>query len=342
MAINVRKTKFSLLKSFFTLFLAAIIVIAIGFFVVTKDVNGVDINESVTIDVPEGAGSSVVADILSENNIIKYPTVFRIYSRLGNYDGKYTPGKITIHNQMSYEDILETLIASDRNTIKVTIPEGYTAKQIAETMSDAGLCSESDFMSALDPSLYEYKFLNGLPERDMSLEGYLFPATYEFTPDATPKEIVTAMLDAFSEAFRPEYYDRAKDINMTIDEIVTLASIIERETSANTERNKVAGVFYNRINAGQRLESCATVQYILGENKPVLSIEDTQINSPYNTYKNPGLPIGPICSPGAECIKAALYPEKTDAFYFCLGKDGKHIFSVTYEEHMKAMKENGL
>lgn len=318
------------------------IVVIFGAFFVVKDVTGVDTENSTAIEVPEGAGSAVVADILSENDIIKYPTIFRLYSKLGGFDGKYTPGTITVHNGMSYGDILNSLIVPDRNVVKVVIPEGYTAKQIAQTLEDAGLCTADDFLSALDPSLYDYKFLEGMPIRDVALEGYLFPATYEFTKSQTPQEIVTVMLDAFNDMFIPEYYTRAKEVNMTVDEIVTMASIIERETNADSERSKVASVFYNRLNNGMKLESCATVQYILGENKPVLSVSDTRIDSPYNTYKYAGLPVGPISSPGADCIKAALYPAKTDAFYFCLGKDGKHIFSKTYEEHMAAMAANGL
>ena len=150
------------------------------------------------------------------------------------------------------------------------------------------------------------------------------------------------MLKTFDNMFKQEYYDRAAEMGMTVDEIVTMASIVERETNADSERAKVAGVFYNRKNSGMKLQSCATVQYVLGERKPVLSIADTEIDSPYNTYKYAGLPVGPICNPGEECIKAALYPEATDAYYFCLSKSGEHIFSATYEEHVAAMESNDL
>ena len=124
---------------------------------------------------------------------------------------------------------------------------------------------------------------------------------------------------------------------MTLDNVITMASIIERETNSDTERAKVAGVFYNRLKQNMKLQSCATVQYVLGERKAVLSIADTQIDSPYNTYLYSGLPAGPIANPGIDCIKAALEPESTDYLYFVAGKDGKHIFSKTYEEHLAAM-----
>ena len=144
------------------------------------------------------------------------------------------------------------------------------------------------------------------------------------------------MLAEFDKQVTDEMRARAKEMDMSLDDIITLASVIERETDSDAERAKVAGVFYNRIDEGMKLQSCATVQYILGERKPVLSVADTQIQSPYNTYVNAGLPIGPIANPGIECIKAALYPEDTEYLYFVADENGGHIFSKTYEEHLAA------
>ncbi len=342
MTITEKNSHFSVWKLFLSVFIIVIISIAVVFGTVMKNVNNIGLTDDMTLDVPEGAGASVVAELLYENGVIKYPSVFRLSSKLGGFDGNYKPGVITIHKDMSYKAILDTLVQADRDTVRVVIPEGYTIKQIAETLSNEGICSVDDFYNALDASLYDYKFLKDLPERENRLEGYLFPATYEFSPNMSARAIVNTMLESFDKVYTDEYYERTKNVNMTVDEVVTMASIIERETNAKGERAKVAGVFYNRLNSDKKLESCATVQYILGENKPVLSISDTQIDSPYNTYKNTGLPIGPIASPGADCIKAALYPEKTNALYFVLGADGEHIFSNTYEEHQAAMEANGL
>lgn len=342
MTVTEKKSHFSLWKMFRAILVIGIIIIAVLGFNVVKDMKHIDISEDVTLQIPEGSGSSVVADILYNNGIIKYPSFFKLSSKLGGFDGKYKPGTITLRLDMSYNDILNTLVVSERNTVRVVIPEGYNLKQISETLANAGICTEDEFNRALDVSLYDYKFLKDLPERQNKLEGYLFPATYEFVPGTPAQQIVTTMLESFDRMFTDEYYKRAESVNLTVDEVVTMASIVERETNAEGERAKVAGVFYNRLNSGMKLESCATVQYILGTNKPVLSVSDTQIDSPYNTYKYQGLPIGPIASPGADCIKAALYPEKTDALYFLLGTDGEHIFSKTYEEHKKAMEDNGL
>jgi UPF0755 protein len=342
MAIKVKETGFGGWKIFVIIIAAAIIAVSVVFGVVLSDSKGINIDNDITIEISDGAGAASVAQSLKENGIIKYPFAFKLQSRLGGYDGQFQPGAVTIKNGMSYSDILRELITVDRDTIKVVIPEGYEAKQIAQSLSDAGLSGAEGFMEALDPSLYEYKFLENLPDRTVRLEGYLFPATYEIPQSYTSQEIVNLMLKTFDSKFTQEYYDRAAEMGMTVDEIVTMASIVERETSSDTERAKVAGVFYNRKNSGMKFQSCATVQYVLGEHKPVLSIADTKIDSPYNTYVYPGLPIGPICNPGEECIRAALYPEETDAYYFCLSKNGEHIFSKTYEDHVKAMESNDL
>lgn len=342
MGIKVRETGFGIWKVFVAIAVIILIIGAVGFGTILSDSNGVKLGNDITITVSEGAGASTVATDLHENGIIKYPLAFKILSRMGGYDGEYKPGAITIRNGMSYQDILQALITADRDTVKVVIPEGYEAKQIQTALSDAGLAGADGFMSALDPSLYDYKFLENLPDRTGALEGYLFPATYEIPETYTAQQIVDLMLATFDSKFTQEYYDRAAVLGMSVDEVVTMASIVERETDNDNERAKVAGVFYNRLNSGMKFQSCATVQYILGEHKPVLSIADTQINSPYNTYVYAGLPVGPICNPGEACIKAALYPENTDAYYFCLSKSGEHIFSKTYEEHVKAMESNDL
>lgn len=342
MAVSKKKSRFGVRKTLIVMIIAAAALAAALSAPLISDMNGISPGDNVTVEIPEGAGSSVAAQILYENGVIRYPSLFRAASKFGGYDGRYQPGSISLHNGMSYSDVLDLLVLSERNAVKTVIPEGYTIKQIAETLENSGICSSSDFYAALDPSLYDYRFLKNLPERSNKLEGYLFPATYEFAPQTSAREVVNTMLKSFDDFFTDEYYKRAEEVNITVDEAVTMASVVERETNSDGERAKVAGVFYNRLNSDMNLESCATVQYALGTNKPVLSVADTQTDSPYNTYIHSGLPIGPICSPGAECIKAALYPKKTDALYFLLGTDGRHIFSKTYEEHKKAMEENGL
>lgn len=342
MAIKVKETGFGIWKTALIIIAAVVVIGGIAFAVVLSDSNGVNVDGSKTVEIPEGTGASAAADILKENGVIKYPFMFRLESKLGGYDGQYQPGTITVTDGMSYGEILDLLVTANRDTVRVVIPEGYEARQIAEALSEAGIAGAADFMDSLDPSLYDYRFLENIPDREVGLEGYLFPATYDIPVTYSGREIVDLMLKAFDSMFKDEYYDRAEELNMTVDQIITMASIVERETNSDSERAKVAGVFYNRLNSGMKLQSCATVQYVLGERKPVLSIADTQIDSPYNTYVYSGLPIGPIANPGEECIKAALYPEATDAYYFCLSTSGEHIFSKTYEEHVAAMESNDL
>lgn len=336
MAIQVKENGYG--KGRIILIVLIIIVAAgvIGTGILLSDSMSVAIPENVHTEIKAGSGGASVARQLKEEGIIKYPYLFRLQSKIGGYDGNYQPGAATILTGMSYDDILKLLATPGRETIKVIIPEGYEIRQIIDKLSEAGLIDEEAFRAELDPAKYDYRFLEGLPQRENALEGYLFPATYEIPYEMSEHDIIDLMLSAFNNQFKPEYYDRAKEMGLTVDQVITMASIIERETDNDSERAKVAGVFYNRIHSGMKLQSCATIQYILEERKPALSIADTKITSPYNTYQNAGLPAGPIASPGLSCIQAALYPEQTDAFYFVLGKDGTHVFSKTYEEHLAA------
>ena len=331
MSIQIEEKKYpvKLLVLLICAILACFIIIA-GLFVVSDVMS---VSKGDVFIVEDGFTVNRTAMELSEEGIVRYPLVFRMISRFNGTDLKIRPGRVVIKKGMSYFEILDSLSDPETTLTKVVIPEGLELKEIAAKLSE--FVSEDEFYAALEAD-YDYRFLVGVPVRENRLEGYLFPATYEIKNGMTAVEIIDMMLKTFDEAFKPEYYKRADELGMTVDEIITLASIIERESNSGAERSKVAGVFYNRLNENMRLQSCATVQYILKERKTVLSTADTRIESPYNTYLNDGLPPGPIASPGLECIKAALYPDETDALYFVLGSDGKHIFSATYDEHLAA------
>lgn len=340
MAVTVHKNKSKLKIIILTVFISLLVIFAAVTGFIMADCNDIEIGrESITVEIGRGASVSSVAEQLKNDGIIKHPTVFRIVSRMNGYDGMIKPGSVVIKNKMSYKDILEALIKDNRNSRTLVIPEGFEMKQIAARLESEGFCTAQEFYTAAQDE-YPYSFLAELPAREMRLEGYLYPDTYTISPGASAHDIIDMMLSEFDRTFNDTYISRAEEMNMTIDQIVTMASIIERETDSSAERAKVAGVFYNRIKTGMRLQSCATVQYILGERKPVLSISDTQIDSPYNTYMKDGLPAGPIANPGIDCIEAALYPEETSYLYFVAGADGKHIFSETYEEHMAASNSN--
>ncbi len=338
MSVQIRETSDGKRKIIMALIAVIIIAVCAAAGVVMGDSKSVHLSDgSARIEIAEGDGVDAAAAKLASNKVIKYPSVFKVQAKVGGYAQSLQPGAATINDGMSYKEILDLLSTPNRETVKVVIPEGYEIRQIADKLAEAEIVTQDDFYAALNPADYDYKFLENLPERDNRLEGYLFPATYEIPIGMTAHDIVDLMLSAFNNQFKDEYYQRAASFGMTVDQVITMASIVERETDSDSERAKVAGVFYNRRNSGMKFQSCATVQYILGERKPVLTIADTQIDSPYNTYLYPDFPIGPICNPGLDCIEAALYPEVTDAYYFVLGKNGQHVFSTTYEEHLAAM-----
>ncbi len=308
---------------------------------VLKDVFGSGGNSNgVFIEVAEGETLRETAKKLADNNIISYEKVFYIYAKGKAVDFKF--GGHVFATNMSYAEICRQLTEpGTAKTVKLTVPEGYELRLIAQACEDAGIVSAEEFMKSAQNDDFDYDFLVDRSGVNYKLEGFLFPATYELNYGASPKEIIDTMLRAFDNVYSPQYSARAKELGMSDYDIITLASVVEREAANAGEHKKVAGVFYNRIKDGMNLQSCATVQYILKERKPVLLIKDTEIDSPYNTYKYSGLPVGPIASPGKSAIEAALYPEDHEYYYFVAKADGSgHIFSKTFEEHNKAVSKN--
>ena len=301
-------------------------------------------SDFIRFNVPYGAGTRQIADNLYDAGVIKSKFVFRIISKIYGYDGKYQAGMHIVTKEYSYPQIMNAL-TSKSASVRITIPEGYCYRQIVDLLIRNGIINEQEFVQAMNEEGFPYRFLGDARTRDIWLEGYLFPDTYEFLQTETPKEIIDKFLKNFDKKFEDSYYIRAKRMGMTVDEVVTLASIIEKEAKLPQDRKRIAGVFYNRLHSKEpylrKLQSCATVQYILlnryGTTKEVLTNDDISIESPYNTYLNEGLPPGPICCPGKASIEAVLYPEKNDYYYFVAKKDGGHIFSKTYEQHMAAI-----
>lgn len=301
------------------------------------DVSG-SFGEDVEISIPEGASGGDIAQRLKDSGIIEHPVLFKIYASLTGKDTEYKSGDFTVGSGFSYGKILKTLTSAPNsvaNKVKITIPEGFEAEKIAKAMETAGITSAEEFLAAASSSDYDFDFIKNIKNRENRkylLEGYLFPDTYTFSKNTPAKTVVNTMLATFEQV--------SKKYNIeNIDDTIILASIIEREALGDIDRRKVSSVFHNRLKRTDylsKLQSCATVQYILGERKAVLSEADTKIDSPYNTYLYSGLPAGPISNPGEESIKAAITPENTDYLYFGLGKDGEHIFSKTFEEHLRA------
>lgn len=306
-------------------------------------------SKRIEFEIPKNATSAQIIDKLAEESIITNTFMFKMISKINGFDGTYKSGTHIISKDLDYDSLMR-ILSSDPVTSKVMIPEGYTVNQIAEKLNKDKLVDKAKFASVASNEKFDFKFLKDIPKREKKLEGYLFPDTYIFDVKSGEKAIINRMLARFDEIFKPEYYDKAKALGLTIDQVVVLASIIEREAKEYEERRLISGVFYNRLKSKnpthKKLQSCATIQYILlnktGQVKAKLTDADTKINDPYNTYLYEGLPPGPICNPGKESIEAGLEPETTDYYYFVSKGDGTHEFSSTLSQHQAAVKKYGL
>lgn len=303
----------------------------------------IDNIEETQISIPKGTSTSNIAKILKDNNLIKNELVFRIFAKYEKMDGNFKAGNYLLNNGMTPEEIMRKLVAGGigKESVTFTIPEGFELEQIAERLNEMKIVNKDIFLELTSKASNfedEFEFLKDVPE-GLSLEGYLYPDTYEVYTDASEKDVIRKMLSRFNNLYSDEIKSKAQELNLDLNQVVTLASIIEREGKADSEREIISGVFHNRLKSGMMLQSCATVQYILGERKPVLTNQDTSIDSPYNTYMNLGLPPGPIASPGIRSIEAAVNPAEVEYKYFVFNEDeaGTHTFSVTYEEHLRAI-----
>jgi len=295
----------------------------------------------VLLEVKEGASAAQTAADLAKRGLIRSARAFTKLLKQHKWEGKLKPGVYKIEPESSSEQIARKLVEHGTFDIKVTIPEGLTLKQIGERVGKAGalegeqwLPTQKEIVAAATSALFRKE--TGLRISAKSAEGYLFPATYTFKPGATAEQIVGRMMEEFAKRFTLPNDAPLRRSRMTLHEIVTLAAIVEREAEVDKERALIAQVFINRLRIGMKLQSCATVQYALPKHKAKLSIADTRVKSPYNTYLHKGLPPGPICSPGLASLQAALKPQKTDALYFVAKGDGTHSFSRTFAEHEQA------
>lgn len=291
--------------------------------------------EFYSVTVPQGAGTKTIASLLKENDIIKNERVFRVLAKIDKYEGRLQAGNFSLSPSMSMHEILDALLAAKGDTVRFTVPEGLDLARTAETLAKQGLIDIDVFWDEVENGDFDYWFIDKLPKNSQRLEGFLFPETYEIFVNSSEHAIIDKMLGQFDKVFTEEHITRMNELGKDINEVIILASIIEREALVSEDRPIISGVFQNRLDINMALQSCATVQYILGEVKPVLSTADTQIESPYNTYIYTGLPPGPISSPGKESIDAALWPVETDYLFFLAKGDGSHVFSRTYDEHLK-------
>lgn len=303
--------------------------------------------------IPSGSRTADIAEDLKEQGFIKDTFVYRILSKIMGFDNAYKAGKFIITKDMNYYALMVKLSGEPLKnpTVDIMIPEGKTVLETVEILESQGYIDKGKFLKIAAKETSQYMFLDGVKateSRKYPLEGYLYPDTYKMDEGWTEEDLIKRMLDEFHRIFTQEYYERAEELGMTVDEVVTLASLIEMEALYPADFKKISSVFHNRLKSEdlQLLQSDATVQYArvyegLGRTTSVL-YKDLEIDHPYNTYIHKGLPPGPICSPRKEAIEAALYPEKTDYLFFFATPDGTNIYNKTYEKHLADQKKYGV
>lgn len=294
--------------------------------------------------IQSGETVEQIAANLENNNVIIGKDFFKIYVLQKKIASKLQAGSYNLSPSMRIPEIADLLAGGKikSNEVSVTIPEGFTVKDIDERLAEKGIIKKNDFISFNENNnldLSKYEFLKDKPD-NAGLEGYYFPDTYIYYNDSSTEDIARKMLDNFDEELTEELKDEIKRQNKTVFETVILASIIEKESGNSEDMKKIASVFQNRLEIGKALESDATINYITNSGRAQSTYEDLKTDSPYNTYKYAGLPPGPISNPGIEAIRAAIYPEKTGYLFFLTKKDeGRAIFSKTFEEHLTNKKK---
>ena len=288
--------------------------------------------------IPSGTLTDGIADILLEEELILNKLAFKELAKDLGADKKFQAGTYILSPSMDAYEIIE-IISSGKafvETVKFTIPEGFELNQIIERLVSNGIATEDELIDVLENGEFPYVFLDYV-DREFLLEGFLYPDTYEISKTASAYEVIDKMLKKFDLVFKDEYYLQLEELGLTMNELMTLASIVEREAKLDEERAIISSVFHNRLDISMKLQSCATIQYALGERKELLTYADLEIESDYNTYEYTGLPPGPIASPGEKSIIAALYPEVTDYLYFVTkeSNDGSHYFNETLDGHNK-------
>ncbi len=293
-----------------------------------------NIDELAEIHISKGSTLIDVSVELYDKKVINNKSSFILAVKMLGYEKDIPAGKFNIVNASTNYSLINNLINSVNVSKKVTILEGWSINEIAEKLHTSIKIDKKSFIKASQNE----NLLKKWDVNSNSFEGYLFPNTYQFTEDETAIEIINKMVSEYKKNITKKMRDRMSKMDLTENEVLTLASIIEGEAIYDSERPRISGVYHNRLNKGMRLQADPTIQYIINDSPRRLLNKDLKIKSPYNTYLNHGLPPGPINNPGIESIKAALYPEEIDFLYFVAKGDGYHTFSKTEKEHNRAKR----
>jgi UPF0755 protein len=294
--------------------------------------------ETEELTVEEGAGLSLIAQELADRELISSPFWFKVYTKLDGSARSVQAGVFELQSGMSYATIIDILGEGDSEEVVITIPEGYTLKQISEEVTSKLDITTTEWalMTGLASPLESHPFIIAADKPDhVDLEGYMFPDTYHFFANATAEEVATKLLEEMEANVEVAgISDNLSEAVPTIHDALTLASIVEREVRSPDDMATVAGLFYNRLEIGMALQADSTVNYFTGKDTPSVSLSDTEIESLYNTYLHTGLPPGAISNPGLNALQAVADPVSTDYFYFLTSPEGDVYYATTFEEHI--------
>lgn len=304
----------------------------------TAETSPVAEEKQIYVKIRDGISTAEIADRLSEKGVIKSPLKFRILARLRGYDDKLRPGTYTFTAGMEDDEVFAKLLTGEKRLIKFTIPEGFGVKEIAERLNSLDLVDKAEFLKAAE-NFTPYDYMRKRQNVFYAAEGFLFPDTYAVESDMEIDEILKLMAGTFDERLTKKMRTQAEKMGLSIYELITLASLVEREVRFPEDRPIVAQVLLKRLKLNMPLQTDATLQYLMDTPKEEVSIADTQIDSPYNTYQHVGLPPGPIANPGMASITAVLHPAETDYLYFVADRRGHNHYAYTYEEHLNLVNQ---
>ncbi len=288
------------------------------------------------VTIPPGKSARQIGDILAEKHLIRKAYSFVLASRMDHLSGQMRAGRYELSPAMPPRQIAALMALGETAARVVTVPEGFTVRQIARRLAVQKLADEGQFLRLAQTQGRTFHLHGWMPPDD-NLEGYLFPDTYDVPKGATPREIIQMMLDNFYVRVYVSESPKAAHFPGRLPAVITLASLVEREAEVDSDRPLIAAVYWNRLQSGKRLECDATVQYALPQHKTRLFDRDLRVDSPYNTYIHAGLPPTPIANPGLLSIEAALHPAPVPYLYYVAGPSGRHVFSTTFRQHELAI-----
>ena len=292
--------------------------------------------ENRLISIEQGSSLQEISRQLEEEGAIRSRHLFRIYAFITDKQGRLQAGTYRFGPEEDMVSIMEKITRGDVAQMSITIPEGFTFEQIAGRLENRLNVESDDIMRAAEERDWEREYLPDPDSVQWQLEGYLYPATYTITYDTGPEELLTLMLERFEEQWLEEIASSGTELE--VNELVTVASLVEKEGRLSEEKPLIAGVIYNRMEEDMKLQIDASVQYALEERQSRLLYRDLEVESTYNTYLHEGLPPGPIASPGDNSLQAALSPEESDYLFYFARSDGSHVFTETYQEHLEQQR----